>query len=117
MRAWRQRLLATLAVVALVGGAQAGERVDRLDDGTVLLKLGPDYGDAVVETNASELGGLLGSDSRPLAGVTVRVLTQDEGPRGAISGPLAAWAPVFEELSGARVKLELAPVTDRYEVA
>jgi multiple sugar transport system substrate-binding protein len=93
---------------------QAGEHVDRLDDGTVLLKLGPDYGDAVVEVGASELGGLLGSDARPLAGTTVRVLTQDEGPRGAISGPLAAWAPVFEELSGAKVELELAPVTDLY---
>jgi multiple sugar transport system substrate-binding protein len=115
MRAWRRRLLATLAAVALAAGAaRAGEHVDRLEDGTVLLKLGPAYGDAVVETNAAELGGLLGSGARPLAGVTVRVLTQDEGPRGAISGPLAAWAPVFEELSGAEVELALVPVTELY---
>ena len=113
-RVWRP-LLAAWAAVAFAAAAAAGEYVDWLDDGTVLLKLGPTYGDAVIETTRDELGTLFsGPEARPFAGATVRVLSQDEGPRGAISGPLLAFAPVFEELSGAEVELELVPVTNLY---
>ena len=44
----------------------------------------------------------------------MRVLSQDEGPHGAISGPLEALRPVLEELSGAKVELGLVPVTNVY---
>ena len=46
----------------------AGPHVERLDDGTVLLKLGPAYGNAVIETSADELGPLLGGATPPFAG-------------------------------------------------
>ena len=49
-RAWRP-LLAACAVTLAGGAAQAGEHVDWLDDGTVLLKLGPAYDNAVIETS------------------------------------------------------------------
>lgn len=113
-RAWRQGLLAVLAAWPVTDSVQAGERVDWLDDGTVLLKLGPAYGDAAIEVGRDELGTLLGPDVKPFAGTTIRVLTQDDGPQGAISGPLMAFAPIFEELTGAKVELELVPVTNLY---
>lgn len=113
-RPWRQSLLAAVAVTGLAGAAQAGEHVDWLDGGKALLKLGPAYGNAVIETSREELGSAFGPGAKPFAGATVRILTQDEGPRGAISGPLTAFAPVFEELSGAEVELGLVPVTNLY---
>ena len=112
-RAWRP-LLAACAVTLAGGAAQAGEHVDWLDDGTVLLKLGPAYDNAVIETSRDQLGSLFsGPDAHPFAGATVRVLSQDEGPHGAISGPLTAFAPVFEELSGAKVELRPGAVQQR----
>ena len=84
-RTWRQWLLARDRV-GLAGAAQAGEHVDWLDDGTVLLKLGPDYGDAVIETSRAELGSLFGPDAQPFAGATIRVLSQDEGRAGRSRG-------------------------------
>ncbi|MEK0086010.1 extracellular solute-binding protein [Benzoatithermus flavus] len=114
IRAWQQWLLATLTISGLTGAVQAGEHVDWLDDGKVLLKLGPAYGDAVIETSRDELGSAFGPETKPFAGTTIRILTQNEGPHGAISGPLTAFAPVFEELSGAKVELGLVPVTNLY---
>src|SRR3954452_21687651 len=114
-RVWRRWFLAAMSATSLAGTFLAGEHVDWLDDGTVLLKLGPAYDNAVIETNRDQLGSLFtGPDARPFAGAKVRVLTQNEGPHGAISGPLTALAPVFEELSGAKVELGLVPVTNVY---
>ena len=103
-----------LAGLLGAGTALAGEHVERLPDGTVLLKLGPDYGHAVIETSADELGPLLGGTTQAYAGTTVRLLTQDEGPHGAISGPIEALRPVWEELTGGRLELGLVPVADLY---
>src|SRR3954451_2851273 len=116
MRAWQRCLVTALAgLVPLAEAARAGEHVDWLDDGTVLLKLGPAYDNAVIETSRDQLGSLFsGPDARPFAGATVRVLSQDNGPKGGISGPLEAFAPVFEELSGAKVELDLVPFTNLY---
>jgi multiple sugar transport system substrate-binding protein len=112
--AWRPLLIAGIAT-SLGLAAQAGQYTDRLDDGTVLLKLGPTYGNAVIEMPADALGNALADPSaQPFAGKTIRVLSQDEGPKGAISGPLTAFAPVFEELTGAKVELALVPVTNLY---
>jgi len=115
-RAWRRCLVTVLvSLVPLAGTARAGEHVDWLDDGTVLLKLGPAYDNAVIETSRDQLGSLFsGPDARPFAGTTIRVLSQDNGPKGGISGPLTAFAPVFEELSGAKVNLDLVPFTNLY---
>ena len=114
MRIARSLIGACMLSVGWAGGVAAGPHVDWLDDGSVLLKLGPDYGDAVIETSRAELGSLLGPDQQPFAGKTIRLLSQDDGPHGAISGPLTAFAPVFEELTGAKVELDLVPVTNLY---
>jgi multiple sugar transport system substrate-binding protein len=110
----RLPLPALLATLLLAPAALAGERVDRLDDGTVLLKLGPEYENAVIETRRDELGPVLGSGGQPYAGTTLRILTHDEGPHGPISGPIRALAAVWEELSGGRIEIDLVPITDLY---
>ena len=97
-------------------GLMAGQYVDQLDDGTVLLKLGPAYGNAVIETSRDELGPLLGGGGAPYAGTTVRLLTHDEGPNGPISGPIEALRPVWEELTGGRLELGLVPIGSSFAV-
>jgi hypothetical protein len=44
----------------------------------------------------------------------VRLLTQDEGTHGPISGPIEALRPVWEELTGAKLELGLVPVSELY---
>jgi hypothetical protein len=48
---WRRGILAALGTACPAGITQAGEHVDWLDDSKVMLKLGPTYGDAVIESN------------------------------------------------------------------
>jgi multiple sugar transport system substrate-binding protein len=113
-------MMASRVVVAVgvylsaAGVGAAGQYVDWLDDGTVLLKLGPEYDNAVLETSRAELGSRFGPDKKPFDGVTITVLTQDEGAKGAISGPIEALRPVWEELTGGKVQLALVPVTELY---
>ena len=68
--------------------ASAGQYVDWKDDGTVDLKLGPDYDNAVITATQEELGTLFGPDEKPFDGVNITVLTLDSGPKGGISGPI-----------------------------
>ena len=113
---WTMRaLLGGVALSLLsVAGAAAGEYVEWFDDGTVLLKLGPEYDGAVIETTREELGSLFGPDRKPFEGTTVTVLTHDEGRKGPISGPIQALRPVWEELSGGRLEVALVPITELY---
>src|SRR5262245_61756884 len=110
-RAWLGTLLLVAGWADTVG---AGPYVDRLDNGTVLLKLGSTYGDAVIETSVDELGPLLGGATPPYQGITVRLLTHNEGPHGPISGPIEALRPVWEELTGARLEVGLVPISELY---
>jgi multiple sugar transport system substrate-binding protein len=108
-------LLAGVSLAALViGPALAGPHVEWLDDGRVLLKLSAEYDSAVIETTAEELGALFGPDEQPFAGEEITVLTLDSGPKGGISGPLYAFRPVFEELTGAKVNIALVPISELY---
>ena len=112
------RLVAALAVLALATGpALAGEHVEWLDDGTVLLRLGPAYDDAVIETSRDELGSLFGPDQQPFKGQQVTILTHDEGDKGPISGPILALSQVFSELSGAAVQVDRVPIGELYAAA
>lgn len=110
-----RRLLTAAAVVALTASAaQAGPHVEWQPDGKVLLKLDPQYEQAVIETSKDELGGLFGPDEQPFKGEEITVLTLDSGPKGGISGPLYAFRPVFEELTGAKVNIALVPISELY---
>jgi hypothetical protein len=100
--------------LGLTGGATAGQYVDWFDDGSVLLKLGPDYDDAVIETSREQLGSLLGPDQAPFADTTITILTHDEGPKGPISGPITALRPVWEELTGGTLEIALVPIGELY---
>ncbi|MGH6896528.1 MAG: hypothetical protein ACREJ5_08265 [Geminicoccaceae bacterium] len=42
------------------------------------------------------------------------MLTLDSGPKGGISGPIHAFRPVWEELSGGTLDIALTPITDLY---
>ncbi len=114
MRSSGHGLVAALLIAGWSWAAAAGPHVERLEDGTVLLKLGPDYENTVIETSVAELGPLLGGDSPPFAGTTIRLLTHDEGPHGPISGPITALGPVWEELTGGRLELTLVPISELY---
>ena len=110
----RSLLGAMLLAAGWAGSALAGANVDRLDDGTILLKLGAAYGNAVIETSTEELGPLLGGTTPPFAGTTVRLLTHDEGPHGPISGPIEALRPIWEELTGGQLEVGLVPISELY---
>ncbi|MBI1207363.1 MAG: extracellular solute-binding protein [Azospirillum sp.] len=105
---------AALGLAALTVEATAGRYLDWFDDGTVLLKLGPGYDNAVLETTRDELGRRFGPDLKPFDGLTIRLLSHDEGDKGPISGPIEALRPVWEELTGARLEVTGVPVTELY---
>ena len=107
-------LVGASALALLAGPALAGEYVEWLDDGRVLIKLSPEYDSAVIEARAEDLGALFGPDEQPFAGDEITVLTLDSGPKGGISGPIYAFRPVFEELTGAKVNIALVPISELY---
>ena len=104
---------AALSVLTLAA-AQAGEYVEWKDDGTVLLKLGTDYDDAVITASKEDMGALFGPGEKPFEGEEITVLTLDSGPKGGISGPIYAFRPVFEELTGAKLNIALVPISELY---
>ena len=101
-------LLGVAASVLLASTAMAQEHVRWNDNGTVDLMLGPDYDDTVITTTREELGTLFGPDEKPFEGVNITVLTLDSGPKGGISGPINAFRPVWEELSGGKLDIALS---------
>jgi multiple sugar transport system substrate-binding protein len=109
-----QATLLGAAGMLIAGTALADHYVRWNDDGTVDLMLGADYDDAVITVSAEELGALMGPGEKPFEGTTITVLTLDSGPKGGISGPLQAFRPVWEELTGGRVEIALTPITDLY---
>jgi multiple sugar transport system substrate-binding protein len=114
MRIWQGALLGAAATALIATAAAAQEHVRWNDDGTVDLMLGPDYDNVVITTNRDELGTLFGPDEKPFEDVNITVLTLDSGPKGGISGPINAFRPVWEELSGGTLDIALVPITDLY---
>jgi multiple sugar transport system substrate-binding protein len=103
-------------VLAAPGGvahAQDTEHVTWNDDGTVTLRTDPEYeGEWTIPQEM--LGGLFGPGEKPFEGEAITVLTLDSGPKGGISGPLYAFRPIYEELSGATVDIALTPISELY---
>lgn len=114
MQIWQRALLGAAATALIASTAMAQEHVRWNDDGTVDLMLGPDYDNVVITTTREELGTLFGPDEKPFEGANITVLTLDSGPKGGISGPINAFRPVWEELSGGTLDIALVPITDLY---
>jgi multiple sugar transport system substrate-binding protein len=114
MRATTRAVLSGAAFLALTAGAATAQHVEWKDDGTVLLKMTEEYDSAVIETSRDELGALFGPDEKPFEGEEVTILTLDSGPKGGISGPLYAFRPIFEELTGATLNIALTPISELY---
>ena len=112
-------LLSAAAALAIAlpafapAGAQDTKHVKWHDDGTVDLIMDPEYG-GTITTTKDELGALFGPGQKPFDGSTITVLTLDSGPKGGISGPLFAFRPIWEDLSGGKVDIALTPITDLY---
>jgi len=104
---------AVALAIASPAFAQDTKHVKWHADGTVDLILDPEYG-GTITTTKDELGSLFGPGQKPFDGATITVLTLDSGPKGGISGPLFAFRPVWEELSGGKVDIALTPITDLY---
>ncbi len=117
----RRRILfiATLAFILATGmgtgWAQDTQHVTKQSDGSVqLTSVYP--GDTVTFTQ-QQLGSLIGDawangGAKPFEGVTINVMTLQAGDKGAISGGIVNWAPAFEELTGATVKVVQKPFDD-----
>ncbi|MEO1090208.1 MAG: extracellular solute-binding protein [Pseudomonadota bacterium] len=115
MRAVHRACLLASAAVFAAGGAvaQNTDHVTWNDDGTVTLKTPAEYeGEFTVPQEM--LGGLFAPGERPFDGEEITILTLDSGPKGGISGPLYAFRPMFEELSGATVNIALTPISELY---
>ena len=76
-------LLAGAALSVLTIATAQAQNVEWKDDGTVLLKLGPDYDNAVITAAQGRLGAVFGPGKKPFEGVTITVLTLDPAPRAA----------------------------------
>ncbi len=116
MRHWKTFLMATtvLATSGAFAAAPAGEFVDWNDDGTVDLKLGPDYDNTVITVPASDMGSLFGPDEKPFEGAEISITVNSGGPKGGISGPLHAFRPVWEELSGGTLNIVELPFAEHF---
>jgi multiple sugar transport system substrate-binding protein len=95
------------------GAATVGKYVTWNDDGTVELRMDPEYG-GVIKTTREELGALFGPDQKPFEGQEVTILSLDSGPKGGISGPVYAFRPIWEELTGAKLTIALTPISELY---
>ena len=92
-----------------------GRYVERLDDGTILLKLGAAYDNTVIETSADELGPLLGGGiARHSPGPPSACSLMTRVRTGRYPGPIEALRPVWEELTGAKLELGLVPISELY---
>jgi multiple sugar transport system substrate-binding protein len=105
---------ALIAAAVTAPGTATAQSVEWTDDGNVIITLSPEYDSAEIVVPADQMGGLFGPDEEPFEGDEITVLTLDSGPKGGISGPLYAFRPIFEELSGAKVNIALVPISELY---
>src|SRR3546814_20185510 len=79
----------------------------------VVLGLDPEYA-GTIRLTRDELGTLFGPGEKPFEGEEVTVTVNAGGPKGGISGPLYAFRPVWEELSGGKVNIVELPFAEHY---
>ena len=106
--------LAAAVALGLASAAFAGDAVDWNADGTVSLKLGETYDDTVITVPAADLGALIKEGEQSFAGTEITVTVNASGPKGGISGPLHAFRPVWEELTGGKVTVVELPFAEHY---
>ena len=113
---WKQAAagMSAAALVCLALPSLAGESVDWNDDGTVTLKLGADYDDTMITVPAGDLGALIKQGEQPFEGTEITVTVNSGGPKGGISGPLYAFRPAWEELTGGKVTIVELPFAEHY---
>lgn len=105
---------AAIAAMMAATSASAGEYVDWKNDGTVDLKLGPNYDNVVINVKAEDLGSVFGPGGKPFEGAEISITVNASGPKGGISGPLHAFRPVWEELSGGKLTVIELPFAEHY---
>ncbi len=110
-----QALLAGAALSVLAAGtADAAGQVEWRDDGTVALKMGPEYDNQVITVKREDLGSEMSPDSKPYEGVTLNITVNGAGPKGGISGPLYSFRSIWEELTGGKVNVVELPFAEHY---
>ncbi len=108
------RLLGTAMSCTLLAGGALAQGVKWNDDGTVDLMLGPNYDNTVISVPQKDLGTAFGQGQKPFEGAEITVTVNASGPKGGISGPLHAFRPVWEELSGGKVNIVELPFAEHY---
>ena len=114
MRMHKTSFLAATGLAALLAGQAAAQQVEWKDDGTVLLKLGEAYNNAVITTSREELGSEFGPDLKPFEGITTTITVNGAGPKGGISGPLHQFRPIWKELTGGDINIVELPFAEHY---
>jgi multiple sugar transport system substrate-binding protein len=110
-----QALLAGAALSVLAAGtADAAGQVEWQGDGTVALKMGPEYDNQVITVKREDLGSEMSPDSKPYEGVTLNITVNGAGPKGGISGPLYSFRSIWEELTGGKVNVVELPFAEHY---
>src|SRR3954447_23531449 len=83
-------------------------------DGSLVMKLGPEYDNAVITLPKDKVGSEFGPGKKPFEGVTINVTVNGAGPNGGISGPLYSFRPIWEEISGGKVNIVELPFAEHY---
>src|SRR3546814_767801 len=103
----------TAVAAAVPALAQDTPHVKWQGDDAVDLVLDPEYA-GTIRLTRDELGTLFGPGEKPFEGEEVTVTVNAGGPKGGISGPLYAFRPVWEELSGGKVNIVELPFAEHY---
>ena len=108
-------LLCGAAMTLLAAGtAWAEGHAEWGKDGSLIMKLGPEYDNAVITLPKDMVGSEFGPGKKPFEGVTINVTVNGAGPNGGISGPLYSFRPIWEEISGGKVNIVELPFAEHY---
>lgn len=109
----RELLLGSAAAVLMASGAAASEHIEWNDD-TVVFKLGEVYDNVEITVPRDKMGSLFGPDEQPFPGAEISVTVNAAGVKGGIAGPLHAFRPIWEELTGGTLNIVELPFGEHY---